>query len=98
MSQPFGSESAPQNHAQQHDNAADYNQKFSEFAHFARRLRELHGGTRLRRDGSAVQRLLRNSRRFENGDRGRNQKRVSETGAQVSSRRRQRQKSRRGKI
>src|SRR5437588_1991777 len=38
MSQPFGSEPAPQSHAQQHDNAADHNQEFSEFAHFCRKV------------------------------------------------------------
>src|SRR5215470_12404551 len=36
------------------------------------RLRELSGGTRLRADGGAIQRLLRNARYRENGHRGRN--------------------------
>src|SRR5207237_5360576 len=84
-SQPFGSEAAPQNRAQQNDNRADHHQEFSELAHFARRLRELDGGTRLRLDGSPVQRLLRNSRRFQNGDGRRDPECISETGAQVSS-------------
>src|ERR1700736_5109031 len=48
--------------------------------------------------GSAVQRLLRNARCFQNGDGGRDQERVSEIGQEISSGRRQGQKSRRGKI
>src|SRR5712664_2215113 len=62
------------------------------------KLRESRGGTSLKPNACTIPRLLRDTRRAEDGRRRGDSQRLPQTGAQISPRRRQRQKGGRRKI